>query len=100
MRNWSLILALAMCQAHMTHLVVNSQIFRPVRELQSLKPLLNCPVCIGFWIAATLSACYLGDVILGTLVVAFLGGIFYEAKQKYLPCKACEVSEPKSWKVI
>src|SRR5882724_2950820 len=89
MREWQTIILLALAQAHLVYLVVDSSLSlklqAKVKLLQLIKELLGCPVCIGFWLALILSK---GDLVT-TLAVGFLGSVFYEMKKKFLPCREC-----------
>lgn len=91
---------LSLAQAHLVYLLVNSSL--SVKLQSKIKPpplvkqLLSCPVCIGFWIALLFA---LGHPI-ETLAIGFLGGCFYELRQKFLPCKECTNNTRLSeWKV-
>ena len=100
MREWQTIIILALAQAHLVYLVVDSNLslkFQAKLKLPKLvKELLSCPVCTGFWVALALSK---GNVIT-TLSIGFLGGLFYEMKKKYLPCKECtNKTNVSEWKV-
>lgn len=73
-----------------------SQKFQSKLKLPLVKELLACPVCIGFWVA--LLICW-GRPI-DTLAVGFAGGILYELRAKFLPCKKCTNQVRVSdWKV-
>lgn len=74
-----------------------SQKLRSKLKLPALvRELLACPVCVGFWIALVL--CW-GRPI-DTLAVGFAGGILYELRAKFLPCKKCtNPVKASDWKV-
>src|SRR5712664_3810575 len=100
MREWQTITTLALAQAHLVYLVVDSSLSlklqTKVKLPQLIKELLGCPVCIGFWLAMILS---MGNIVT-TLAVGFLGSVFYEMKKKFLPCKECTNKINSSeWKI-
>src|SRR5882762_6865725 len=99
--DWSRLIIHSLVQAHLTYLLVNSslslklQSWLKVRGL--LQELLSCPVCTGFWIALGLAR--LNPI--NTLAIGFLGGLLYEAKQRFLPCTQCQSKvNLKDWKII
>jgi len=91
---------LSLGQAQAVYLLVNSSLSLKVQSKLKLPPLLkelfSCPICIGFWVAAIFAA---GHPI-KTLAIGFLGSVFYEAKQKLLPCEQCKnKTNVSQWKV-
>lgn len=100
------IFTLALAQAHLTYLVVESQV--SLRTLHRLpwswtKELLKCPVCTGFWLSlglSLLSFSSVSDLVVTSLSTGFLGSVLYEAKARVLPCTKCRNSvNPSQWKV-
>src|SRR5579862_5898272 len=91
---WLIMLSTA--QAHLTYLLVDSQIsqFRHKLKLPNfLRDLTNCPVCLGFWISLFLSILVFrtpSKVFIFTLSIGYLGSLLYEFKQKFLPCDKCQ----------
>jgi len=100
MNEWLTYITLSVAQAYLVYLVVNSSLSlkaqHKLRLHNLLKELLSCPICIGFWIALVL----VKGKFIDTCVVAFLGGILYEAKEKLLPCGKCSNKvNPSEWKI-
>src|SRR5271156_3127360 len=98
MSGWLRFLILSFAQAHMTALIVDSELaakFRP-RLPRLLRELTSCPVCTGFWCAEALSIAAGHGVFTYPLALGFLGGLFYLWKEKYFPCDKCKAVSPAS----
>ena len=100
MSGWHEVFMLSLAQAYLVYLVVKSSLSLKLRSKlhlpMVLTELLDCPICTGFWIALVLSK---GHVI-KLCAIGFLGSVFYEAKEKFLPCASCQNTvKPSEWTV-
>ena len=96
---------LILCLAHSTavQLIQTAKPLAPLRRLLSrspyLKGLIECPFCIGFWVAVPLG--YLLGFYWPVDSLAILGGgyLLFAAREKFLPCKTCN-GESVAYKVL
>lgn len=97
------IILCSLAQSHILLLLQKGTIFDKFRNYVSRNSIVNklveCPMCLGFWIALVISFCVGGDPI-SLFAIAGLGHIITLLRDKYLPCKTCTVSTESGFKVI
>ena len=96
------IIVLSLAQQHLVMLLQKGSILAPLRSHRLLSKLLSCPICIGFWAAvAVVAAPWPVSWVLAT---AGLGYALGAARDKFLPCSACESAGQqhsiKNYKVV
>jgi hypothetical protein len=91
-------LLLAVAQSHAVLLLHDGSVFDWVFRGKLLKEMRGCVICLGFWAAIGVSL--LGGIRSPwqMLVVAALGHVLYQARDKYLPCDKCRVPPPVTFK--
>ena len=81
-----IIMLTSMVTASVSFLIIDSKLFQWFRSWVKDCPLFKCGICFGHWIALALviglkvrlfGTYWLVDIILSTLVIAWLGGLGY-----------------------
>jgi hypothetical protein len=91
MSELSRLITLGVASSHLTLLLLKSTLLEKPRRFLSrlplLKRLLECPMCLGVWVALALwKLPYLPEV----LAIMGIAHIIYLVRDKFLPCPACE----------
>ena len=90
-----MLITASVAAAHLTLLLLKSEILTKPRTLLKrlplLKRLLECPLCLGWWVALGMSLLWLlYPLVVEVIAVAGLAHMIYLYRDKNLPCPECE----------
>lgn len=90
-----MLITASVAAAHLTLLLLKADILSKPRNLLKrvslLKRLLECPLCLGWWVAtATYLMASLWPLPIEVLAVAGLAHMIYLYRERNLPCPDCE----------
>src|SRR5712664_1115767 len=98
--NGLLMLFSAIAGSQLTCLLSEGKIFDPIFRGAFLKELRNCPLCLGFWMALTVSLAAGIYHPIGILAIAGIGHLITLVRERFLPCDKCKVPDPIPFKVV
>ena len=90
-----MLITASVAAAHLTLLLLKAEILTKPRNLLKrmllFKRLLECPLCLGMWVAMAMSLLWLlSPLAVEVIAVAGLAHMIYLYRDKNFPCPECE----------